>query len=87
MVALMHFFSVSAALMRSSMVSFVCAECGARAAMPLDDVLGRHGEDCTISDVVADASCHRCGSPFIVATPCDDGDDDECSDDDEDEAA
>lgn len=76
MATLVHFFPASAAWLGSPSLRFVCSECDAQVARPVEDVVRQHGEDCTIGQVVADAFCRRCGSPFIVAFP-DDEDDDE----------
>ncbi len=75
MVAWMHLFSASAAWMGATEVSFVCTQCGAHSETAVDAIFERHGEDCTLGQVVAEASCRRCGSPFILATPAEEDDD------------
>jgi DNA-directed RNA polymerase subunit RPC12/RpoP len=71
---LIHLFSATAAWMGTSAVSFVCTECGAHSESAIDDIIERHGQDCTVGQVVAAASCARCGSPFIMATPAEEDD-------------
>jgi DNA-directed RNA polymerase subunit RPC12/RpoP len=77
MAMLMHLLSASAAWLGNSVVRFVCSDCGAQADRPVDDIIDKHGEDCTLGQLIVGASCRRCGSPFIVAVPHDDGDDEE----------
>jgi hypothetical protein len=80
MVAMLHFFSASADWLHASIVRFVCTECGEHSERPVEDIVARHGADCTLGQVVAGATCRRCGSPFIAATPGDDDDEEDADD-------
>jgi ribosomal protein S27AE len=65
----LHCLPIAGLVAHADRVRFQCARCGSVTTRPVEEVFQAYGRDCTVAQVVDHASCRRCGSDYIIATP------------------
>lgn len=63
-----RFFTLGAMEAVAPGLWLVCSECGSHVEMPLDHLIEKFGQDCTVSELVQRARCRECGG-LVVASP------------------
>jgi len=64
-----HCFHLSGFAAGAAKMRFACAHCGSETARSMDELVETYGEECSLTEVLADATCRKCGGAYIIASP------------------
>jgi DNA-directed RNA polymerase subunit RPC12/RpoP len=64
-----HCFHLSSFAAGASRMQFRCARCGSETALTVDQLADQYGTDCSLAEILAEASCRECGCAYIIASP------------------